>query len=47
VIDPRRHLDHLVAAVMLRRIIALASEAPGLTDTQLRARLLTLAGYAR
>lgn len=41
---PRRHLDHLTTAVMLRRIINLADAAPTFTDTELVGRLVALAG---
>lgn len=46
-------LDHLTVAVelaaagsVLRRLIALADEAPTLSDDQLRVRLIDLAGTA-
>ncbi|HEX6405178.1 MAG TPA: hypothetical protein VF003_18795 [Pseudonocardiaceae bacterium] len=52
VVNPRPYLNHLVAAVelaaarsVLRQIIALADEAPALTDDQLRAQLARLAGF--
>ncbi len=46
-VNPQPYLDRLAASVDLRQIITLADQAPGLTDAQLRARLLTLAGSAR
>lgn len=45
--DPQLWLDHLTTAVALREIIALAQQAPGLTDAQLRARLVALARWLR
>jgi hypothetical protein len=54
VVNPRPYFDHLVAPVefaaarsMLRQVIALADQAPGLTDAQLRTRLVVLAGLVR
>jgi hypothetical protein len=52
-VNPRPFLDHLTATVeltaahsVLREIIPLADQAPGLTDEQLRFRLLALAACA-
>ena len=53
--NPQPYLDRLTATVeqlgaarfMLRQIIELAEHAPGLTDRELRDRLLRLAGWAR
>lgn len=54
VVNPRPWLDHLTAVVelavarsLLRQIVDLAREAPELSDTQLRTRLLALAGRLR
>jgi hypothetical protein len=54
VINPRPYLDHLTAAVelaaarsVLRRLITLAELAPTLSDVELRARLVALAGRLR
>jgi hypothetical protein len=54
VVNPHLYLNHLSATVelaaarsVLRQIVDLASEAPRLTETQLRARLVALAGSAR
>jgi hypothetical protein len=54
VANPRPFLDHLTASVelaaarsVLRAVIALADEAPALTDDQVRARLVDLARTAR
>ncbi|MGH3764905.1 MAG: hypothetical protein ACRDTX_07120 [Pseudonocardiaceae bacterium] len=51
---PRPFLDHLAGTVelaaarlTLRGVCALADQAPGLTDTELRARLVALAESAR
>ncbi|MBV9650998.1 MAG: hypothetical protein JO296_12765 [Pseudonocardiales bacterium] len=44
--SPRPWLDCLAAVVLLRRIIALASEAPSLSDTELVNRLVALARCA-
>ena len=53
VLNPRPFLNHLAATVeltaarsVLRKIVTLADQAPGLTDEQLRFRLLALAEYA-
>jgi ribosomal protein L37AE/L43A len=53
VINPRSYLDHLVATVelagarfALRALLSLADDAPGLTDAELRSRLMILAGRA-
>ncbi len=46
-VNPQLYLDRLAASVDLRQIITLADQAPGLTDEQLRARLVALAGCAR
>jgi hypothetical protein len=53
--DPLAYLDQLTATVeelgrsrwMLRQVISLANDAPGLTDAQLRDRLVALADRAR
>jgi transposase-like protein len=54
VVNPRPYFDRLAAAVelaaarsMLRQVIALVDQAPGLTDAQLRTRLVVLAGLVR
>jgi ribosomal protein L37AE/L43A len=54
VVNPYPYLDRLIAAVeltaarsMLRRVIALADEAPMLTEVEMRARLADLASAAR
>jgi ribosomal protein L37AE/L43A len=54
VVNPRPWIDHLTAAVelaaarsLLRQIVDLASEAPRLSDTQLRTQLLALVGRLR
>jgi hypothetical protein len=44
---PQSFLDRLTATVVLRGVIALADEAPRLSDDQLRARLAGLAQMAR
>ena len=50
VVNPQLHFDRLAATVeqlgVLRRLIRLADDAPGLSNEQLRARLLTLADRA-
>src|SRR5262249_54214896 len=53
VVNPRSYLDQLVATVelagarfALRALLRLADDAPGLTDTELRSRLMVLAGRA-
>jgi hypothetical protein len=53
--DPLAYLDQLTAMVeerrrsrwMLGQVISLADDAPGLTDAQLRDRLLVLADRSR
>ena len=53
--DPLAYLDELTATVeelgrsrwILGQILTLADDAPGLTDAQLRDRLLVLAGCSR
>ncbi|MGB6164174.1 MAG: hypothetical protein WCF33_04135 [Pseudonocardiaceae bacterium] len=53
--SPQPYLDHLTAAVkrlnaarsLSQQLIALADDAPTITDKQLRGRLLTLAECAR
>ncbi|MGH3573948.1 MAG: hypothetical protein ACRDUW_19370 [Pseudonocardiaceae bacterium] len=45
--SPQHFLDRLAVVVMLRQILTLADQAPGLTDAQLAGRLLALAGCAR
>ncbi len=47
VVNPRPYMDHLTATVVARRLVTLADLAPILTDTELRARLVALAGLAR
>ena len=54
VVNPRPYLNGLTAAVelaparsVLRQLVDLASEAPELSDTQLRARLVQLVGWLR
>jgi hypothetical protein len=55
VVNPRQYLDRLAATVeqlgatrsVLRQVITLADDAPGLTDEQLRNRLVMLADRAR
>ncbi|HEX6402592.1 MAG TPA: hypothetical protein VF003_05440 [Pseudonocardiaceae bacterium] len=54
VVNPHLYLDGLTAAVdlaaarrVLRQLVTLASEAPTLTDAQLRTRLVALAGSLR
>jgi hypothetical protein len=54
VVNPRPFLDHLTTTVelaaarsVLRQVIALAEQAPALTDDQVRARLVDLARTAR
>jgi hypothetical protein len=44
---PQLFLDRLTVTVVLRQVIALAQEAPGLSEDQLRARLAGLARVAR
>jgi hypothetical protein len=44
---PQLFLDRLTATVVLRQIIALAEQAPLLSDDQLRNRLASLARMAR
>ena len=51
VVNPRSYLDYLAATVelagarsALRALLTLADDAPGLTDTELRTRLVALAG---
>jgi hypothetical protein len=50
VVNPQLHFDRLAATVeqlgVLRQVIALADQAPVLTDEQLRFRLLALAEHA-
>jgi hypothetical protein len=46
-IHPQPWLDCLAATVVLRRIIALADQAPELSDEQLRSGLLELTGLVR
>jgi len=54
-VNPQPYLDRLAATVeqlgaarfMLRQVIALADDAPGLTDRELRDRLLALAEIVR
>lgn len=53
-VNPQPFLDHLagtvhlaVARSTLRDVITLADQAPGLTDQELRARLVALADDAR
>lgn len=54
-VNPQPYLDRLAATVeqlgtarsILRQLIALADDAPGLTDVQLRNQLLVLAECAR
>ncbi|MGH3538125.1 MAG: hypothetical protein ACRDQJ_07445 [Pseudonocardiaceae bacterium] len=45
--SPQPYLDRLAVVVMLRQVITLADQAAGITDMELRARLLALAGCAR
>jgi hypothetical protein len=53
--DPLAYFDQLTATVeergrshwMLGQVISLANDAPGLTDVQLRDRLLALADHSR
>jgi hypothetical protein len=45
--SPQLFLDWLTATVVLRRVIALAQQAPRLSDDQLRARLTGLARMTR
>ena len=54
VVNPYPYLDRLIEAVeltaarsVLRRLIALADEAPRLTEVEMRARLMDLVGAAR
>jgi hypothetical protein len=54
VVNPRPFLEHLTATVelaaarsMLRQVIALAAQAPALSDDQVRARLVDLARTTR
>lgn len=54
VVNSRTYLDYLAgsselaaARSVLRRVIALADEAPMLTDVEMRARLVALAGCAQ
>jgi hypothetical protein len=44
---PQLFLDRLTTTVVLRQVIALAQQAPGLWDDQLRVRLAGLARAAR
>ena len=43
----RRYVDRLTATVVLRQVILLAEQSVGLTDAQLRARLVALTEVAR
>lgn len=42
--SPQRFLDRLTVAALVRQIIALAGQAPTLTDAELVNRLMVLAG---
>ena len=54
-VNPQPYFDHLTATVqqlgaarsILREVVALADDAPTITDRELRHRLLALASYAR
>ena len=43
-VNPRRYLGQLSADVVLRQLVTLAEQAPGLSEQQLRTRLLALMG---
>ena len=45
--SPRPWPDRLVVVLLLRQVIALAEQAPRLTEAELTARLITLAGWVR
>ena len=47
VVNPRLYLDQLATGVVVRQLTTLAQEAPGLSNQQLRTRLLALAGSLR
>jgi hypothetical protein len=46
-VSPQPWPDRLVVVLLLRQEITLAEQAPSLTNAELTARLVTLAGWVR